>query len=205
LLKDDVINLNSNNTVILRNLKNQYIKKLKFYHMKNLIIIVILLFLQFSFAQNNSHGGYKVKVGEQVPQLSFTLLDGTKVTNETLKGKVVVLQFTASWCSVCRKEMPHLEKEVWQNFKNDDFILIGLDLKEDINKVKRFKEQMKVTYPFSLDYDGSLFESFTLPNAGVTRNIVLDKTGKIIFLSRLYEEKEFAKMINTIALALKKS
>ena len=173
--------------------------------MKKLLLIITLFVSLFSFSQNESHRGYKVNVGEQAPQLSFTLLNGTKMTNKTLKGKVVVLQFTASWCSVCRKEMPHLEKEVWQRFKNQDFILIGIDLKEDVNKVKHFKEQMQVTYPFAIDKDGSLFKKFTLPNSGVTRNIVLDKTGKIIFLSRLYEPKEFNEMVKTIALELKKN
>ena len=171
--------------------------------MKNLLFIITLFISLFSFSQNESNRGYKVKVGEQAPPLSFTLLDGTKITNKSLKGKIAILQFTASWCSVCRKEMPHLEKEVWKHFKNDDFILIGIDLKEDITKVKRFKEQMKVTYPFAIDKDGSLFEKFTLPNSGVTRNIVIDKTGKIIFLSRLYEPKEFNEMVKTIETALK--
>ncbi len=172
--------------------------------MKNILAITLILFFQINFGQEDPTRGYKVKVGEQAPELTFTLLDGTKHTNQSLKGKVVVLQFTASWCVVCRKEMPHLEKEVWQKFKNEDFILIGIDLKEDLKKVKRFIAQMEVTYPFTIDADGAMFESFTLPNAGVTRNIVLDKNGKIIFLSRLYEEKEFAEMIAIIDAELKK-
>ena len=172
--------------------------------MKYLLFIVLLFICQINVAQEDATRGYKVKVGEQAPDLKFTLLDGTQHTNQSLKGKVVVLQFTASWCVVCRKEMPHLEKEVWQKFKNEDFILIGIDLKEDLKKVKRFIAQMEVTYPFTIDADGSMFESFTLPNAGVTRNIVLDKNGKIIFLSRLYEEKEFAEMIAIIDAELKK-
>ena len=173
--------------------------------MKKIIFCIVLFITQLGIAQNDSTRGYKVKVGEQAPQISFSLLDGTPISNETLKGKVVVLQFTASWCSVCRKEMPHLEKEVWQRFKNDDFILIGVDLKEKPEKVTRFIEQMKVTYPIGLDIDGTNFDNFTLPNAGVTRNIVLDKKGKIIFLSRLYEEKEFKQMIQVIDLELKKT
>lgn len=173
--------------------------------MKKIIFCIVLFITQLSFSQNDSTRGYKVKVGEQAPQISFSLLDGTPISNETLKGKVVVLQFTASWCSVCRKEMPHLEKEVWQRFKNDDFILIGVDLKEKPEKVKRFIKQMKVTYPIGLDIDGTNFENFTLPNAGVTRNIVLDKKGRIIFLSRLYEEKEFKQMIQVIDSELKKA
>ncbi|MFD1292793.1 TlpA family protein disulfide reductase [Lutibacter holmesii] len=172
--------------------------------MKKLLLIALVLVAHISFAQEDATRGYKVKVGEQSPELNFTLMDGTKHTNQSLKGKVVVLQFTASWCSVCRKEMPHLESEVWQQFKNEDFLLVGIDLKEKREKVERFITQMQVTYPFTIDEDGSLFESFTLPKAGVTRNIVLDKNGKIIFLSRLYDEKEFNEMIAVIAAELKK-
>lgn len=166
--------------------------------MKKIFFIAILCITYMSNAQNKDNRGYKVKVGEQVPELSFSLLDGTQITDKNLKGKVVVLQFTASWCGVCRKEMPHLESEVWQRFKNEDFILIGIDLKEDREKVEKFIKQTKVTYPFTIDTDGSIFESFTLPKAGVTRNIVLDRNGKIIFLSRLYDTKEFEKMVQVI-------
>lgn len=173
--------------------------------MKKIVFIALLIFVQTSFSQEDATRGYKVKVGEQSPTLDFELLDGTPISNENLKGKVVVLQFTASWCSVCIKEMPHLEAEVWGKFKNEDFILIGIDLKEERQKVEKFIAKMQVTYPFTIDKDGSLFESFTLPNAGVTRNIVLDKNGEIIFLSRLYDEKEFAEMIEVIDTELKKA
>lgn len=172
--------------------------------MKKLVVVILFFCVQLSFSQEEIHRGYKVKVGDMSPQISLSLLDGTAITNKSLEGKVVVLQFTASWCSVCRKEMPHLEKEVWQRFKNDDFILIGIDLKEKTEKVKRFIDQMKVTYPIAIDADGSLFESFTLPRAGVTRNIVLNKEGKIIFLTRLYKVEEFNKMIEVIDNELKK-
>ena len=45
--------------------------------------------------------------------------NGEVWNNEKLKGKVVVLQFTGSWCSVCRREMPALEEQVWQQFKDE--------------------------------------------------------------------------------------
>ena len=108
--------------------------------MKKIILILFVLVSQISFSQEKDTRGYKVNVGEQVPELEFSLLDGTEILTSNLKNKVTVLQFTASWCSVCIKEMPHLEKEVWQRFKNEDFILIGVDLKEDLEKVKRFSK-----------------------------------------------------------------
>jgi peroxiredoxin len=154
-------------------------------------------------AQNNLNRGYKVKVGDQAPKIDLKLLDGQIINNENIKGKVVVFQFTASWCSVCIKEMPHLEKEVWQRFKDDDFILIGVDLMEELEVVKKFISKTEVTYPFTIDSNGSFFELFTLPKAGVTRNVVIDQEGKISFLTRLYDEKEFAQMIEHIDQLLK--
>ena len=154
-------------------------------------------------AQNNLNRGYKVKVGDKAPKIDLKLLDSQIINNENIQGKVVVFQFTASWCSVCIKEMPHLEKEVWQRFKNDEFLLIGVDLMEDLEVVKEFIINTAVTYPFTIDSDVSFFESFTLPKAGVTRNIVIDQEGKISFLTRLYNEEEFAQMIEHINKLLK--
>ena len=170
--------------------------------MRILLSFIFFLLSLNSFSQNNMNRGYKVKVGDLAPEINLKLLDGQLVTNESLIGKVVVIQFTASWCSVCIKEMPHLEKEVWQRFKDDDFILIGVDLKEELEVVEEFIQKTKVTYPFIIDKDGSFFESFTLPKAGVTRNIVLDKSGKISFLTRLFDQKEFQEMIEHIGLLL---
>ena len=166
--------------------------------MRNFLFFIFFLFSIHSFSQNNINRGYKVNVGDLAPDINLELLDGQIVTNESLIGKVVVIQFTASWCSVCIKEMPHLEKEVWQRFKDNDFILIGVDLKEELDVVKNFLKKTKVTYPFTIDKDGSFFESFTLPKAGVTRNIVIDKSGKISFLTRLFDKEEFQQMIEHI-------
>ena len=166
--------------------------------MRNVLFFVFFMFSINSFSQNNINRGYKVNVGDLAPKINLELLDGQSVTNESLIGKVGVIQFTASWCSVCIKEMPHLEQEVWQRFKYDDFILIGVDLKENLEVVKNFVKKTEVTYPFTIDKDGSFFEAFTLPKAGVTRNIVIDKSGKISFLSRLFDKDEFQQMIEHI-------
>ena len=165
--------------------------------------LMSLLSFQLS-AQNMDERGYIVTEGEVAPNFELFLLNGDSVSNEMLLGKVVVLQFTASWCSVCRKEMPHLESEVWQEFKEDDFILIGIDLKEDESTTKAFVEKIGVTYPIALDLDGSLFNLFAGPKQGVTRNIVIDKKGNIAFLTRLYERVEFEEMISVIKQELKK-
>lgn len=148
--------------------------------------------------------GYIVKIGQQLPEFEMTLADGKTVKTSDLKGKVVMLQFTASWCSVCRKEMPHIEKDIWQKHKsNKNFALYGIDLDEPLDKVKKFAEDIKITYPLALDPGGKIFYTFAEKNAGVTRNVIVDKTGKIVYLTRLYKEDEFNEMKQVIELLLK--
>ena len=164
----------------------------------NKLITSIIIFLSFLNAVEPNERGYIVKVGDESPDFKMQLIDGKTITKKDLIGKVAVLQFTASWCSVCRKEMPHLEKEVWQKFKVKDFILIGVDRDEPLDVVQEFTKEIKVTYPMALDPGADIFALFAAREAGVTRNIVIDQTGKIAFLTRLFEEKEFKAMIAKI-------
>jgi peroxiredoxin len=147
--------------------------------------------------------GYHAKIGDTVGDINFTLTDNTTINLNQLKGKVIVLQFTASWCSVCRKEMPFLEEEVWQKYKNDDFILIGVDYNEPIEKVIAFKQKMKTTYPMAIDPDGSIFLKFSYKGSGVTRNVIINKDGKIAYLTRLFDRDEFDEMKEKIAELMK--
>ena len=143
--------------------------------------------------------GYIVKVGDQVPDFDLMMMDGTTLNIKELQGKVVMLQFTASWCGVCRKEMPHIESEIWQKLKdNPEFALYGIDLKETPEVTAEFAKAIPVTYPLTLDPEGERFALFCDKGAGVTRNIILDRTGKIIMLTRLYDEAEFASMVKLI-------
>jgi peroxiredoxin len=148
--------------------------------------------------------GYLVKIGQQLPDFEMTLTDGKVVKTADLKGKVVMLQFTASWCSVCRKEMPHIENEIWKKHKNNpDFALIGIDMDEPLDKVIAFGKTMEITYPLALDPGAKIFYTFAAEKAGVTRNVIVDKTGKIVFMTRLYKVEEFNEMKKVIARLLK--
>lgn len=150
-------------------------------------------------AQVSDNRGYIVEVGDEVPNLSLEMMDGSQLTLAELRGKVVVLQFTASWCGVCRQEMPHLESDIWQEFQDNEFVLIGIDCKEEKKKAQRFIEEMSITYPTAYDTDGELFYQFAERNAGVTRNIVIDQDGNIAFLTRLFDMDEFNSMKDKIA------
>jgi len=170
-------------------------------------LFALLLSSSVISAQNDR--GYIVKVGEEAP-LFYT--NNNNAINNLLKkykGKVIMLQFTASWCSVCITEMPFIEKEIWEKYKNnDEFILLGLakDTERQPQEKKEIHlmvEKTDVTYPILSDTNSQIFELFAEKNAGVTRNVIINQNGEIAFLTRLFEQKEFNEMINIIDELLK--
>ena len=143
--------------------------------------------------------GYIVRVGDIAPEMEMELTDGQKVKLSDLRGKVVMLQFTASWCGVCRKEMPFIESDIWQKHKaNPNFALYGIDRDEPVETVKDFAEKTGVTYPLALDPGADHFAKYADRKAGITRNVLIDKEGKIVMLTRLYNEEEFATLCKKI-------
>jgi peroxiredoxin len=184
--------------------------------MKKSLILSLIVLISFSFCSPNKKDnrehitqvgdeikneelkeveddrGYVIDVGDKAPDFTIKYIDGKTVQLSDLKGKTVMLQFTASWCGVCRKEMPFIESDIWQKYRNsENFVLIGIDLKEDVETIKKFTASTGITYPVVLDEDGKIFELYAKKDAGVTRNVLIDKNGEINFLTRLYDEEEF--------------
>lgn len=172
--------------------------------MKQLILFLALTISVLCNAQSTDDRAYLVKVGDFAPDFKMKLTDGKTVKLSDLKGKVVMLQFTASWCSVCRKEMPFIEKDIWQKHKqNTNFVLLAVDRDEPLATVRKFAKSIPVTYPIGLDPKADIFALYAVREAGITRNVIIDKTGKIVLLTRLYTVDEFAKMTALIDSLLK--
>lgn len=177
------------------------------------VALVGLLIFTNAFAQNvnelpiqeiPSEYEYIAKIGDVIPDFTMTLTNGKKVSSKDWRGKVVMLQFTASWCGVCRKEIPFIEKDIWlKNKRNPDFLLFGVDRDEPLEKVKRYQKEMEITYPLAVDPFADIFGIFADKKAGVTRNVIIDQNGKIVFMTRLFKESEFKEMVRVIGLLLK--
>jgi len=172
--------------------------------MNKLIVFITLTLSLMSFAQTTDDRAYLVKVGDMAPNFSIKMTNGKTTKLFDQKGKVFMLQFTASWCSVCRKEMPFIERDIWQKHKsNPKFALIAIDRDEPLETVLKFAKSIPITYPIGLDPKADIFALYAQREAGITRNVIIDKTGKIVFLTRLYDEAEFKKMTEVIDCLLK--
>ena len=174
--------------------KNSNMKKIVFV----LITITLLSANVVSQEKTVYANDYLVKVGDKTPDFTIKEASGKTYKLSDLKGKVVMLQFTASWCSVCRTEMPFIEKEIWLEKKSAGLVVIGIDRDEPVEKVLQFKKDIAVSYPLALDPGADIFGLFAKKEAGVTRNVIIDRSGKIIFLTRLFEREEFDQMKKVI-------
>lgn len=167
--------------------------------MKTLFVSAIAILLSFNLYAEQAEDKFKVQVGDLAPNFTIELPTGEKTKLSSLRGKVVMLQFTASWCGVCIKEMPHIEKDIWQNHKNNpNFALYGIDRDEPAETIVKFAKKTGVTYPISLDPGGDIFKLYAEENAGITRNIIIDKDGRIVKMTRLFKLEEFNEMVKLI-------
>ena len=142
---------------------------------------------------------YIVKVGDMAPDFSLPMTDGSTFSLSAQRGKVVMLQFTASWCGICRKEMPYIESEIWQRHKdNKDFVLVGVDREETKEVVDAYTEKVGTTYPMALDTAANAFASYALRQSGITRNVLIDRDGRIVKLTRRFNEDEFKSLVASI-------
>ena len=113
----------------------------------------------------------------QRPDFTVTDIDGKKLTLSDYKGKVVLLDFWATWCSPCRAEIPHFV-EMQQKYGPQGFQVIGISMDDDAKPVRDFYQQYKINYPVAVG-DDKLAESFG-GVLGLPVNFVIDREGRIV-------------------------
>ncbi|PSL46542.1 peroxiredoxin [Chitinophaga niastensis] len=151
-------------------------------------------------ASHKPYWDYKVSIGDKLPaDLQLVVPNGKTYTMKDLRGKVVLLEFTATWCGVCRKLMPHLENDIWKKYQPEGLLAFGIDFKEPKETVLEFAKDMNITYPLVLDTDGKIFQHFVKENGGLTKVMIIGRDGKIAFLSQQLDDAELTIMKNKLA------
>ena len=110
------------------------------------------------------------------PDFELATFDGGTLRLSDLEGKVVVLNFWASWCPPCRWEMPFFET-MWNEYRDRDVVFVGVAMSDTVEDAKGFAEESGVTYPIGLDETAEIvraYEVFSLPTT-----FFIDKEGQI--------------------------
>src|SRR5437660_2140915 len=103
-----------------------------------LSLLVCTLAINLSAADLSEFETTLTKVGQQVPEFGWTTLDGQKFDAKTLHGKVVLVNFFATWCGPCMEEMPHLQKDIFQQFKDKNFVMVSIGREHNDAELKEF-------------------------------------------------------------------
>lgn len=113
------------------------------------------------------------------PRVAGTTLDGERIAFDDLRGKVIVVNFWASWCAPCRAEAPALEK-IHDDTANKGVEFVGVDIRDGREPAKAFVRGFKVGYPSIFDPDGQVTLAFRdVPPNAVPSTLVLDRQGRV--------------------------
>ncbi len=127
-------------------------------------------------------------------QVEFSLKDltGKTWTFSGLRGKVVLVNFWATWCPPCRKEMPDLEA-LYEKFAGQELVILGIS-DEEAAKVEPFIRKRKVTFPVLLDPKRKVYEMFVVE--GIPKSFIYDRDGKLVAQSiDMRTGKQFLEML----------
>ena len=142
-----------------------------------------------------------INKGDKAPDFTVEMVDGSKVQLSKLKGKVVVVNFWATWCPPCREELKQVQKQLIDRFKGKDFLFLPISRGEKKDVVEAFRKKNNYTFPMGLDPEQSIYKLYA--SNYIPRNFVVGKDGKVIYVSVGYTPEEFAEMIKVIEGALK--
>ena len=159
--------------------------------MKKLFLFLISAFvMQYSYCQADKDTTNLLKVGAEMPEFSLTGIDGKTLSSDDLYGKVVLMNFFATWCGPCNLEMPILDRDIWTKYRdNEKFVLIIVDREETAEKVKAFIEKKKWTMPFYLDEKKEVYNKFA--TYFIPRNYLFDKESRLVLNTMGYNKEDF--------------
>ena len=115
-------------------------------------------------------------LGREAPDFTLEDLDGNSIRLNDLRGKVVFLNFWATWCPPCRAEMPDIE-EIHQKYKGQDVVILGIDIQESADKVRSFVEDGGYTWTMVLDGTGKVADLYKI--RAIPTSFFVDKEGII--------------------------
>ena len=172
-----------------------------------IVIIIAVIFLLPSCGNRSAKGGASqsdsttlVKVGDPAPDFTVALFDGSQLKLSELRGKVVLLNFWATWCPPCRQELTRVQKDLIDRFAGRDFLFLPVSRGEKRSDVAAFREKTGYTFPMGLDSTRTIYDRYA--TNFIPRNYLIDRDGRIITATIGYSPEEFDELIAAIERAL---
>ncbi len=143
-----------------------------------------------------------VKEGMEAPDFTVTMLDGSTVKLSDLRGKVVLVNFWATWCPPCRQELTRVQADIVDRFAGRNFRFIPISRGEERAKVAAFMQEQGYKFPVGLDPEQAIYKLFA--SNYIPRNFLIGKDGRVLLAGVGYEPEEFDAMVALIDRTLNK-
>lgn len=137
-----------------------------------------------------------VAAGDTAPDFTVELFDGTRLALSSLRGKVVLLNFWATWCPPCRAELARVQHEIIDRFAGRDFVFLPVSRGESREAVAAFREKTGYAFPMGLDPDRTIFDRYA-PTT-IPRNYLIGRDGKVLVAAQGYSPEEFDALIRAV-------
>jgi peroxiredoxin len=120
-----------------------------------------------------------LNLGQMAPVFKAQTIDGRHVDLARMRGKVVLLDFWATWCSPCRGEFPHLRR-VWERFSGQGLVLLSISLDEDCDAARRMIDDEHLTWTHVCEggWDNTLAKLYNV--MGIPKAFLIDREGRIV-------------------------
>ncbi|HAM09133.1 MAG: hypothetical protein A2X05_02565 [Bacteroidetes bacterium GWE2_41_25] len=158
--------------------------------MKRTLLSFIIIVMVYSSGKSQSDSTTLTKTGDMAPAFKCRTIDGKSLDISKLKGKVIMLNFFATWCPPCNLELPVLQKKIWEKHGTDpDFVLIILGREHSEKEIRDFVTKKNFTMPFAPDPKREVFSLYATQN--IPRNVIIGKDGRILYQSTGFSEEQF--------------
>jgi thiol-disulfide isomerase/thioredoxin len=140
----------------------------------------------------------KATAAKAAPDVQLTMRDGKKVMLSQLRGQVVMINFWATWCGPCRKEMPLLDA-MYRKYKAMGFTLVGVNVEPDSKEAQAYLRDVPVSFPIAFDNDSKLTKVFDVQ--GMPSSVIIDRRGNARVVHKGYrpgDENEYLDNIRAL-------
>ena len=131
--------------------------------------------------------------GTEAPDFTVEMIDGSKVALSELRGKVVLLNFWATWCPPCREELSQVQQQVIDRFAGEEFVFLPISRGEERAAVEAFRAKTGYAFPMGLDTDETIYKRYA--TRFIPRNFLIDRTGRVVKATVGYDDEEFAELL----------
>lgn len=157
--------------------RGQRFRRLQRYS-TGLLAVVILLALYAAYKMH-----WRVQPGDSISGMALKSLSGEVVEFAEFRGRIVVLNFFATWCPPCRLELQEIHEDLWPRIKNDDDVFLGtVSRGESDATVREFVRTRDYEWTFLIDEDSEAFEQVAFWKGGIPRTLIIDGKGFIRYL-----------------------